>query len=170
MIINVEVNDAVTVYVTLPGPDAGLSKLDIARIFARELSNEAWRFAGEVLGRPMRLNGRMTVEMALLAGMVASRLGAASVELFDPATGAYTPVTGEGGVLEMPVPVLPGMIVEVVKDGGLFRRGAEAVVLNVGHEQVNIASLDNRRSERRDTGWTAKTNVRPVRWERPPRL
>lgn len=171
IITNVEVTDAaVVVYTTLPGPDAGLSKADILRVFARELANEYRYFAEDALGRALRLNGRMTVEMAVIAGVVAARLGASSVELFDPSTGGYTPVMGANAPLPMPIPVQPGMVVRVTR-GGLFREGAEAVVLNVGHEQVNIADLGGgRRSGRRDTGWTALDNVRPVRWERPPRL
>jgi hypothetical protein len=72
----------------------------------------------------------------------------------------------------MPVPVLPGMVVEVTRDGGLFRAGARAVVLNVGADSVNIADdrPAGRRAGRRDTGWTSRANVRPVGWETTPSL
>lgn len=166
--INVD-DDAVTVFLTLPGPDAGLSKADILDIFARELRNNAWRFARDVLGKRFRLNGRMTVEMALVAGAVAARLGAARVEIFDPATGGYTPVMGDGCAMAMPVPILPGMEVEFIQDTPLFRRGARAAVINVGHEQVNVAATE-RGGRRRDTGWTDVRNVRPVGWERAPNI
>lgn len=170
IVTNVEVSEEfVTIYLALPGPDAGLSKADILDTFARELRANAWRFARDVLGKAFRLNGRMTVEMALVAGAVAARLGAARVEIFDPAAGAYTPVMGDGCAMAMPVPVLPGMEVEFVQDTALFRRGARAAVVNVGHEQVNVAATE-RGGRRRDTGWTDRRNVRPVGWERAPEI
>jgi len=153
-----------TVYVTLPGPEAGLTKVQILETFVRELCDGLDPSA--VLGQVIRLNGRMTTEMAMAVGAVAARLGARGVELYDPAQDRYVAVLGEGAPLPMPVQLLPGMVVEVT-GGSLFRPGARAVVVNVGRESVNIAAEGR---GRRETGWTDIKNVRPVGWETPPRI
>ncbi len=170
IIERVEVMDkAVSIYLSLPGPEAGYTKGRLLAAFVDEMQLHLHDIAPSLLGGVMRLNGRMTTEVAMAAGAIAVRLGATRVELFDPSTGTYVPVLGEGGALDMPVQLLPGMVVEVVQEGGLFRPGARAVVLNVGRDSVNIADADATR-RRRDTGWTARENVRPVGWEITPLL
>ncbi len=172
IIANVEIDkQTITIYTLLPPPSAGLTKQEILERFVTELRPHA----ASMLGRVVRLNGRMTTEMALAAGIVAARFGATGVELYDPSRDEYVPVAGLPNEvfapLAMPMLVLPGMEVEIVADGGLFRRGARAVVLNVGRNSVNIA--ENRgswRGRRRDTGWTAIENVRPVAWEEEPEM
>ncbi len=172
IISNVESEErSMTIYTILPPPSAGLTKQEILERFVDELRPHA----PAMLGRVVRLNGRMTTEMALAAGIVAARFGATGVELYDPARDAYVPVAGlpnEIGVpISMPMLVLPGMEVEVIADGGLFRRGAHAVVLNVGRDAVNIAEKRGQwRGRRRDTGWTAIENIRPVAWEEAPEM
>lgn len=163
-------NDGVTtIYTVLP--TQGFTKPQLLEAFVRDLAEavrQVEHLADDILGGTVRLNGRMTTEMALAAGAIAARLGARRVELFDPTAGEYVTVLGEGSPLAMPVPLLPGMIVEIVNDGGLFRQGATAEVINVGRENVNIAERNGVRRGRRDTGWTRSSNVRPVGWgERP---
>lgn len=160
----------VTVHTALPAQ--GYTKAQLLEAFADELDRVARDgMADAVLDGVLRVNGRMTVEMALAAGAAAARLGARRVELFDPASGEYVPVLGEGAPLTIPVPVLPGMEIEIAGDGGLFRPGARAEVLNVGRDSVNVAQKRNgSRRGRRDTGWTALENVRPVGWTEAPRL
>lgn len=173
VVSNIEVEPGcVTIYTALPGPEAGLTKAQILEAFVREVEAHLPRIADVLLGGVMRLNGRMTTEMAMAAGAIAARLGANAVELYDPTQGSYVPVLGKGGALAMPTPVLPGMVVEIQAGGeGLFRQGARAIVLNVGRDSVNIASAASASGRgRRDTGWTARENVRPVGWESPPAL
>lgn len=156
-----------TVFVTLP-PE-GYTKAELTEIFVREFSASLQRqLADQILGGTFRLNGRMLTEIALAAGAIAVRLGASAVELSTP-DGEYNRIIGEGAPLSLPVPLLPGMIIEVIHGGGLLRCGARAVVLNVGRDSVNIAEQRSYR-RRRDTSWTAIENVRPVGWEKTPRL
>lgn len=159
-----------TIYTVLPAQ--GFTKPQLLEAFVNDLAGavrQVDHLADDILGGTVRLNGRMTTEMALAAGAIAARLGAKRVELFDPSAGEYVPVLGEGSPLAMPVPLLPGMIVEIVSDGGLFRQGATAEIINVGKDSVNIAEKRNGVYRgRRDTGWTRASNVRPVGWgERP---
>jgi hypothetical protein len=160
----------VTIHTALPAQ--GYTKARLLEAFAEELDRAARDgMADGALGGTIRINGRMTVEMAMAAGAAAARLGAKRAELFDPASGEYVPVLGEGAPLAIPVSVLPSMEVEIVGGGGLFRPGARAEVLNVGRDSVNVAQKrDGSRRGRRDTGWIALENVRPVGWTEAPRL
>lgn len=164
--------DTVTLFTELP--PQGFTKADLLAAFVKELDN-AVRWYPDIphvlLGGVLQVNGRMLTEIALAAGAAAVRLGARAVRLYSPADGEYVSVLGEGGQMAMPVPVLPGMIVEVTRDGGLFRQGAQAVVLNVGRDSVNIAEQrDGWHRRRRDTGWTSRENVKPVGWVDTPSL
>lgn len=150
--------------VALPDRSLNISKSEIYKQFSFELSQIA--FVHNPLGKVVRLNGPATTEMALVFGVWAARFGAECVELFDPQAGAYVPVLGKGSAISMPLPVEPGMRVEIV-GGALLARGAQAVVVNVGAESVNVAEIGGR-TGRRETAWTGRSNVRPVAWERLP--
>ena len=130
-------DDTVTLFTELP--PQGFTKAELLAAFVKEFDSAVqWHedIPQALLGGVLQVNGRMLTEIALAAGAAAVRLGARSVRLYSPADGDYVPVLGEGGQMAMPVPVLPGMIVEVTRDGGLFRQGAQAVVLNVGRDSL----------------------------------
>lgn len=155
-----------TVTVTVSLPAEGYTKAQLLDTFVGEMDSGLRQYpelAPAVLGGILRLNGRMTTEIALAIGAIAARLGARKVELSTP-DGSFVPILGDDAPMAMPALMLPGMIVEITRDGGLFRRGGRAVLLNVGQTSVNIAEI-NSCSRRRDTGWTARKNVQPVGWE-----
>lgn len=88
IIAKIEISDdAVIIHTELPGPQAGKTKRELLDEFATDLRDNAFQFASDVLGRILRFNGRMTTEMASLAGVLGGRLGARGVELYDPVTG-----------------------------------------------------------------------------------
>ncbi len=166
--------DTVTLFTELP--PQGYTKVQLLERFVAELSEQMrWHddIATALLGGVLRVNGRMLTEIALAAGAIAARFGARAVKLYGTNEGDYIPALGQDGVMDMPTPLQPGMIVEINKDSGLFRNGAHAVVLNVGRDSVNIAEPRDGysyRRRRRDTAWTARENVRAVGWEVTPSL
>lgn len=159
-----DVGAEITINVALPDRSLGVSKAQLYERFAHELGNLI-HLRNLPLGKVVRLNGPATTEMALTLGVWAARYGAAGVELFDPQAGAYVPVLGRGSMITMPLPVEPGMRVEIT-GGSLLARGAQAVVINVGAESVNVGEIGGR--GRRETAWTDRRNVRPVGWEKLP--
>lgn len=155
--------DKIEILVALPDRSLGVSKHEIYLQFAKELRSLAQQ--SNPLGKTILLNGPATTEMALTLGVWASRFGAREVLLFDPQAGAYVPVLGGSSDIAMPAPVEPGMRVEIT-GGALLSKGAQAVVLNVGTDSVNVGEIGGR--GRRETAWTDRRNVRPVAWEKIP--
>lgn len=106
-------------------------------------------------GGVVRISGSLSVRMALAVGALVARLGARAIRFSEDGENFTT-------VISMTPQILPGMIVEITREGGLFARGARGVVVNVGKKSVNIAEMKG--SPTRDTGWTAIENVRPAGW------
>ncbi|MEM3791077.1 MAG: hypothetical protein QW260_08410 [Thermoproteota archaeon] len=172
IIRKIEVSEDNVVTFSVELPPEGFTKEGLAQAFVEDLSDAVENNPSLLLGHNVRFSGRMTLEIAAVAAAAAVRLGATGVEFSTP-DGKFLPILGPRGFISLPTTITPGMIVEIVSDGGLFRQGARAVVLNVGKRNVNIAEIGSGRSSygsRRDTGWTDITNVRPVGWENPPSL
>lgn len=158
----------VTIYIDIPGQQAGLSKLDIMNMFVRELDENILSIS-DCIGGSLSVSGRMTTDMALMIGIVSQRLGSKRVSLFDPVENKFNDVAGGESDVEMTTQLLPGMVVEF-RGNGMFKDGARGIVMNVGKDSVNIADKNSTSRSRRDTAWTRNENVFPVSWEFPPKL
>jgi len=157
--------DCIEIVTALPAPGT-MSNDAILEQFVEDLRDNTQGLSP--LAKVICLNGPATGTMMAVLGAWAVRFGAKALEVFDPRQGGYVPVLGGLGPVAMPLPIQPGMRVEITR-GGLLATGAEAEVINVGTDSVNVAAIGGR-GRRRETAWTSLDAVVPTAWERLPRF
>lgn len=158
--------DCLDVVTALPAPGT-MSNEQILSEFTDDLRDAARLH--NPLGLVVRLNGPATGTMMAVLGAWAVRFGALALEIFDPKQQAYVSVLGGVGPVAMPLPVQPGMRVEITR-GGLLSIGALAEVINIGTDSVNVGAIGSGRGRRRETAWTDLAAIKPVAWERLPQF